>query len=478
MQDNVRSLASAPFNKLRLAGNHGYRFQGDLAFLNAELVAAPASDESARSAQHWALQLWACESPHQGGALRGIKVAQAELSKATLTQSGEHEHARLEVETFATLPAQGQYAMVLVLAAGEGGRYDQVHDFSNYAERQQFEGPRLEGTSGYRFEEDGVLLQAEGVRNTRDEDNLSGSLALELWALSEPYQGGDLRGTLLASAPIGRLSGNSEERYIERYARLNQAPAGEWRLALVLTEWTHAGHVARDYSNFALPYQVGELAAHALTSAVEAPKVVAANSKVASAANAPGAGNTTAAPHLSAVASPSATSKEGSAAQLAAAASKSTPAAPASEPASKESSAPKLVAGANKDAASAAEPASKDAAPHKLTAVADKESSAVAVAPAAAPSKDAAVATGKDAAAAPSKDAAAAAPSKDAAAAAPSKDAAAAAPSKDAAATAAPSKDAAAVATSKDAPAGAKATAAGKDSTTAKPGAATTHGPS
>ena len=443
MQDNFRSLASAPFNKLRLAGNHGYRFQGDLAFLNAELVSAPASDERAQSAQHWALQLWACESPHQGGALRGIKVAQAELSKAKVTHAGEHEPSRLEAETFANLPAQGEYAMVLVLAAGEGGQYDQVHDFSNYAERQQFVGPRLEGSSGYRFDNDGVLLQAEGVRNTRDEDNLSGSLALELWALSEPYQGGDLRGTLLASAALGRLGGGSEERYIERYAELNQAPVGEWRLALVLTEWTHVGHVARDFCNFALPYQVQAQEAHALAAAVEAPKKVAAvDSKSAAAVvSSPAAGKSSPAPQLTvvapeAVAAPkpasvtSAAGKEGAAAQLAAAASK----APTAEAASKDASAPKLVAVASKEAVAVAEPASKDTSATKPTADASKEAPA---AQAAGASKDAPVAQ--------------------------------AAPNAQAAPTATASKEASAAKVS---------TAAGKDAPSAKSTAATTHLPS
>ncbi|MDB4989329.1 MAG: hypothetical protein JWN04_4507 [Myxococcaceae bacterium] len=259
MQGNLSHSAHTYSSSVSLGGNHGYRFEGDTAILNAELAIAP--HVGTQGAQHWALQLWACETPYQGGPLRGLKVAEAELALPvlpTLTLAGEHEHTRLETAAFAHLPpAQGEYAMVLVLASGDRGRYDQVHDFSNYAARQQFTGPRLEGNVGYRFDGDSVVLSADGVRNSRSDDNLSGSLSLELWALSTPYEGGPLQGTLLAQSPLGRLAGQAELRYVEQRVALNQAPCGDWQLALVLTEWTDAaGYVTRDFCNFAAQHHV------------------------------------------------------------------------------------------------------------------------------------------------------------------------------------------------------------------------------
>jgi hypothetical protein len=275
MQSNVIPFAAVSSKSVRLAGRHGYRLDGDTAILNAELTIAAHGTAGTASAQQWALQLWACDAPHQGGAVQGLKIAEIELAIPN-----EREHADLEVETSARLPrTRSDYNMVLVLASGVRGHYDSVQDFSNYTQRQQFEGPCLEGNVGYRFAEDGVWLQADAVYNSRAYDNLSGSLALELWATPQPYDGGDLRGTLVASAGLGRLEGQADLRSIERLAYSERLPAGEWQLALVLTEWTdRGGHVTRDYRRFAAPYI--ELAAPdsqpVVTKPAEAPKVVAA----------------------------------------------------------------------------------------------------------------------------------------------------------------------------------------------------------
>ncbi len=234
MQTSLPTIHTSPVS---LGANHGYRFEGDVAFLNADL----AFDASGSPvADRYALQLWACDAPYQGGPLHGIKVAEAALPSVT---------GHLEANAPAQLPpGQRDYAMVLVLAAN-----GQVHDFSNYPARQVFAGPQLTGSVGYRFEDNEVVLQAS-VRNQRSAPNLSGSLALELWALAEPYQGGAPDGTLMAQVGFGSLPGDSESTLELRGTR-KQPPAGEWQLALVLREWTGAGYQTRDYCNFPVSYR-------------------------------------------------------------------------------------------------------------------------------------------------------------------------------------------------------------------------------
>jgi competence ComEA-like helix-hairpin-helix protein len=231
MQENLSQ------HTVSLGPNHGYRFEGDKAILNAEL--AFAAHEAGRS---WALQLWACDAPYQGGPLRGIKVAEAPVQGAV---------DRLEADALAQLPPmQRDYAMVLVLAAD-----GQVHDFSNYPARQSFAGPHLSGSVGYHFEDADAVLRAS-VRNPRAPDNLSGTLALELWALPSRYEGGPLVGNLLAQAQLGTLGGAQEHAELALRAARAEPPAGEWQLALVLREWTEAGYQTRDFCNFPVPYRV------------------------------------------------------------------------------------------------------------------------------------------------------------------------------------------------------------------------------
>jgi DNA uptake protein ComE-like DNA-binding protein len=241
MQGNVSQLSSGRSQAVSLGANHGYRFEGDTAYLNAEL-AFDARDSV--DAESWALQLWACDAPYQGGPLRGIKVAEAALAL-----DGASEH--LEANAIAQLPpAQRDYAMVLVLAAD-----GQVHDFSNYAERQSFVVPHLTESVGYRFEDADVVLHAS-IENPRPSTNLSGTLALELWALAERYQGGPLSGTRMAQVELGSLNGESTREVLELRAPRAQPPVGEWQLALVLREWTESGYQTRDFCSFPVAYRV------------------------------------------------------------------------------------------------------------------------------------------------------------------------------------------------------------------------------
>jgi len=81
----------------RLGANHGYVIDGDVAQLHAdiELLGTPPP------AGNWALQLWACEQPHTGGQLVGVKVAEATVSgHLDLGESAR----RLDAEAHALVP--------------------------------------------------------------------------------------------------------------------------------------------------------------------------------------------------------------------------------------------------------------------------------------------------------------------------------------------------------------------------------------
>lgn len=250
MSESISPTSSTPEGRASLGHSHGYRFEGDTAFLNAEL-AIPATLHD--DALDWALQLWACDAPYGGGPLHGIKVAEAQLA---LPPAHAQERPQLTAEAFAHLPpGQRSYTMVMVLAAGARGVYDQVHDFCNYPARQEFSAPHFEGSVGYRIEEGAIVLSAERVKNPRPIGNVSGTLALELWALSAPYTGGDVAGSLLAHVELDRLFGQSSHEDVARRVTLAEPPAGAWYLTLMLREWTAAStFLTRDYCTFATPY--------------------------------------------------------------------------------------------------------------------------------------------------------------------------------------------------------------------------------
>ncbi len=263
---------AAPTFAAKLGPNHGYRIQGDIALLHAEV----AVDDKLDHAQ-WALQLWACDMPFSGGSLSGVKIAEVELPLRDHTI----EPQRLQTEARASVPGgQRDYSMVLVLASGAPGAFDQIHDFANYPARERFVAPHLEGSVGYQVDGSDVVLRAERIRNPRTADNLSGSLALELWALPDSYEGGNLfQGTLLANAEVGRVTGEHALHSFERRVHFNTPAHGRWHVVLMLREWAIGGYVTRDYCTFAEPYVVAapEPAASANSTPKREPAVVAAH---------------------------------------------------------------------------------------------------------------------------------------------------------------------------------------------------------
>lgn len=249
----------------RLGANHGYSIDGDVATIHADVEVL----NHALLTGDWALQLWACDSPHSGGALSGVIVAEAAVGAGA---DDAETHRRFVAETGARVPGGlRDYAMVLVLASGRDGHHGQVHDFANYPARQRFITPHLEGSVGYEIDGDQVLLKADAVRSPRDVDNLSGSLRLELRAMQTPHAGNS-EGQLLGRLELGRLRGQDVLTNIAERVAYRPASAGRWDVVLMLREWAGtAGWVTRDYASFAIPYEVDEpVATEAATPTTEA----------------------------------------------------------------------------------------------------------------------------------------------------------------------------------------------------------------
>ena len=247
----------------RLAEPHGYRLDGDTVHLQARLTAL----NFAAQERAWALQLWACPTrPVAAGDLAGQVVAEVELPPMS---EAADETEPLDMSTFATPPAgSAQRVMVLVLAAGSPGHFNEVHDFAVYARPQQFLQPRLRGAVGYRIEGDRVHLSVEHIENPRDVGNQSGTLALELWALSAPYAGGAFEGVPLAGVAIGTLGGQTEANITNFQLPFSRPPAGQWHFVLMLREWTAAaGYLTRDYTNFSAPVTYNTLLSASLSAA-------------------------------------------------------------------------------------------------------------------------------------------------------------------------------------------------------------------
>lgn len=231
---------------VRIGLNHGYAFDGDSVQLDAELLVTNAE---AAAEHEWALQLWACEAPFDGQPVRAAKVA--ELPVGSLDAGSP---AWVSAFTTACPPAgQAGHSMVLVLAAGRDGQFDQVLDYANFPRTETFVQPRLVGSTGFNIGETTLSLSVDGIENPRGADNLSGTLSLELWALDAPFSNGNPKGVQLAASAIGSLAGQNGWQGLALDLPLAARPAGTWHIALLLREWTAFGYVTRDFTNFPLP---------------------------------------------------------------------------------------------------------------------------------------------------------------------------------------------------------------------------------
>lgn len=117
----------------------------------------------------------------------------------------------------------------------------------------------LSNSCGYAIQGESVVITVEQIANNRSATNLSGTLALELWALEQSYAGGDFAGSPLAAVSIGELSGAHMLSNLS-YSLLFTAPsAGAWSVVLMLREWENGAFVTRAWQNFDQPYVVADV---------------------------------------------------------------------------------------------------------------------------------------------------------------------------------------------------------------------------
>lgn len=239
----MSDLISMP--RTTFCGNLGYRFDADQVELQAD-IAGPSGwlDQG-----QWALQLWADEI---------VKVAELPLD---LLNPDEQGLLRVSGVAPAQPPAGDDFhRMSLKLVSGQPGDYAELHDQQIFGLLQSFAQPRLLGTVDCHSSDDGLVIEVESIRNPRAAGNLSGTLALELWALDAPYAGTSWSGTPVASLVIGCLDGQASlER--KRFV-VHAAPwPADSELTLMLREWTNTGYVTRDYRLLEQPALAAPVAA-------------------------------------------------------------------------------------------------------------------------------------------------------------------------------------------------------------------------
>lgn len=224
-----------------IGATHGYCFDGDEVAINVDLSFAA---EALFAERQWALQLWASREPFsgmpQGSKLLDIEVFPL-LGTSTLS-------TRLQV-----LPPAGGMAhhLALALVATDSAGVAEIVDLVAYALPEVFVQPRFSGVLACSVVDGMANLSVECIENPRADDNISGTLALEVWAMNAPYSGGDWQGLPVASIVLGVLGGGNQWLASDYVVSAAQ-PAPDAALTVMLREWTAAGYVTRDYRNLSV----------------------------------------------------------------------------------------------------------------------------------------------------------------------------------------------------------------------------------
>ncbi len=230
------------------AGQPRLRFETDNVELQAWLSCQPGtSDASDADSRTMAVQLWADEA---------LLLAEWPLM---LLQPGPRRLAPVGGRAPLAQPAgQARRRLSLKLVSGQPGAWDRRHDCKDFVLPQRFLQPRLTGSVQVRLEGKELKLAIEGISNPRAAGELSGTLALELWALQQPYDGGPFQGQPLGSVMLGRLGGQQQwSDWCPSWPWPDATPlaAPKGQLTLMLREWTPAAYVTRDWRALDWPCQ-------------------------------------------------------------------------------------------------------------------------------------------------------------------------------------------------------------------------------
>lgn len=225
-----------------LGNNHGYRLDGDFVQLTADVSVA---EHDVADGTLWSLQLWANPCGFESLALSGVKVAEFQLQPVA---------GQFSVDACVNaLPPAGaaDQIMALALVAQSPDGSIRVSELSVYPNPQNFTQPALFGNISCELADGIACIGIDSITNPRNPDNLSGSLALELWALDAPYSGGAWCGQPVASVVLGQLQGQSSWTDCSYSVPAVLADTSA-TLTLMLREWTPAGYVTRDFRNITL----------------------------------------------------------------------------------------------------------------------------------------------------------------------------------------------------------------------------------
>ena len=120
---------------------------------------------------------------------------------------------------------------------------------------------RMSGTFTYSSQGNVVTFGVQRIDNFNSIFSISGTLAIQLWATTAPYNGvGTLVGNKLAEVNIGQLQGGFFFSNVVRTTTItNLPPGGTYNIVFVLAEFVGFQFLTDDFGNFPTPQPIGTI---------------------------------------------------------------------------------------------------------------------------------------------------------------------------------------------------------------------------
>jgi hypothetical protein len=121
--------------------------------------------------------------------------------------------------------------------------------------------PKLSGAVPYQFGTGNttVTLGCDAITNSSAE-NATGTIQVQLWALSEKYVSGRISGKIIAGYKLDGLEGGRQYSNLKRTLKTAMpAQRGSYYLCLTVSEFREGGYVITDFRNYTNAVTLGPL---------------------------------------------------------------------------------------------------------------------------------------------------------------------------------------------------------------------------
>lgn len=115
--------------------------------------------------------------------------------------------------------------------------------------------PKITGGTSYKFGANNatVTMNCDAIGNTSTE-NATGTIQVQLWALSAPFSGGKLSGVMLGTYKLEGLEGGKQYSAFSKTVKATLPKTrGSYHICLTVSEYRGQGYVIADWRNFPNP---------------------------------------------------------------------------------------------------------------------------------------------------------------------------------------------------------------------------------